>query len=318
MRRFNLVSDLARKQAGIVSREQLIDLGFKRTAIHRALASGLLVRVFHGVYRLGSAYPSRDCKLWAALLCAGEGAVLSHVAAGFLWGLDALGLKPPPEIDVSIPHTRMVAPAPNLRVHRTNVLEPVKDFAKLHGFPCTSIARTLVDLASVLSRDDLESAFNSAVRKNRENGDAVVDALARLGLRSRRGASTLLDIATREELGVTDSRLEDRVRIAIREAGIRVPLTHLQICDSDGEQIGIFDFAWPEAMVVVVCDSWKHHGGQNMFHKDRDQGAALIAEGWFPFPVTWRHITQHCDVFIQRLRQALDHGMAAHGKERVR
>lgn len=302
MRRFHLVSRIASKQAGVVSREQLLDLGLHVSAIQRALNERLLFRQHRGVYRLASARSRRDATLWTALLCAGHGAVLSHLTAAWHWQLEGLGVRPPNVVDVSIPARRIVAAAPNLRVHRVAVLEPIKDFAPLRGLPCTSIARTLLDLAAGLPADTLELAFHSAVRKNPDNREAVLDILERLPF--RRGADELETIATREELEGTQSSLEDQVRIVLRAAGL-LPMPQLQICDRSGEQIGIFDFAFPEANVVICCDSWSCHWQRHMFEKDRWQIGALEAAGWHPLPVTWLRIKSDPAGVVRQLRDML-------------
>ncbi len=306
MRRFHLVSKLAAKQSGVVSREQLLHLGLRSTAIKRALASGLLLKQLRGVYRVSSAPVTREVRLWIGLLWAGEDAVLSHLTAAWLWKLDGLGHSPPHEIDVTVPKRRLVRSVANLRIRRATILEKGIDVGKLFGFPCTSIARTVVDLASVLPAKELELAFNSAVRKRIENRDAIIETLKRLG--PRPGWPALANIIDLDELGVTDSRLEDEVRIALRRAKIPLPMPQLQICDRSGEVIGRFDFAWPEKGVVICCDSWKFHGGKHMFEKDRSQSSALQSRGWCALPVTWRRVTKECDLFIAEVRAALAQG----------
>lgn len=308
MRHFNLVSDVAGRQAGVISRDQLLDLRFSSSAIQRAVSDGTFVRQHQGIYRVASAPASRDARLWAAVLWAGEGAVLSHLTAAWLWKLDGLGLSPPEEVDVSVPARRVVLHSTNVRVHRVNILEPVKDFASYRRFPCTSLARTVVDLAAVLPADELESAFNSAVRRDRANREAIDAALRRLGTRGRLGLASLVQIALRDDLGVTDSRLEDKVRIVLRRARIPLPIPQLEIPGVDGFPIGRFDFAWPEKSVVLCCDSWQFHGGRDMFEKDRRCSSALMAAGWLPIPITWRRLHDDCDGFLRELRQALTNG----------
>ena len=308
MRHFNLVSDVAGKQAGVVSRDQLLDLGFSSSAIQRAVSDGTFVWQHQGIYRVASAPASREARLWAAVLWAGEGAVLSHLTAAWLWKLDGIGFAPPDELDVSVPARRVVLHSTNVRVHRVKILEPVKDFASYRRFPCTSLARTVVDLAGVLPADELESAFNSAVRRDKANRDAIDAVLRRLGTRGRVGLASLVEIALRDDLGVTDSRLEDKVRIALRRARIPLPIPQLEIPGIDGFPIGRFDFAWPEKSVVLCCDSWAFHGGRDMFEKDRRHSSALMAAGWLPIPITWQRLHNDLDGFLSELREALANG----------
>jgi hypothetical protein len=302
------LSDLAARQSGVFSREQALDLGIRPSAIQRAVARGDIIRQLHGIYRFASVLTTRATKLWTALLWAGEGAVLSHRTAGWLFKLDALGLKPPDEIEISIPDTRVVVDTPNVRIYRASVLTHVKDFAKLGRFPCTSIARTIIDLAAVLTEDDLESAFNSAVRLDPENRQAVLDAISRLGTRGREGAATLLRIVRDADPVLTESRLEDRVRQLIIREKIPLPRNQHVIVGRDGKFIARSDFAWPESSVVVCCDGYATHGLRPTFETDRIQWNAMRDVGWDVRVVTWHMLDDDSDGFIDQLRRALARG----------
>jgi hypothetical protein len=81
-------------------------------------------------------------------------------------------------IDVYVPSDpsdpRGEAPAPDgLRVHRGPPLHP-DDLAIVNGIPCTSVSRTLIDLAEVLDADELRECFENA----REQGLLDLEALA--------------------------------------------------------------------------------------------------------------------------------------------
>ena len=296
---------LAAKQAGIVSRQQLSALGIKLRAVDHAVETGVLIPQHPGVYRLPSTLVSRDSHLWADVRWVGHGAVVSHLSAAWLWKLEGLGRKPPHVVDVSVRATRQRRDLPNVRVHRSRTLAPVKDFATLGGVPCTSLARTLIDLAGVLDPSALEHAFDSAVRRSAENRGALFEAMKRLGTRGRTGIGNLIEIASREELGCTQSWLENEVRQCLRKANIPLPMPQFAINDDLGRRIGIFDFAWPEREVVIVVDSWEHHGGRDMFEKDRVQWTKLQAIGWRPIPVTYQRLLKDEAGFLRELRMVL-------------
>jgi len=307
MHEFVEVAELAGKQGGVVSRSQVLSLGFHASAFDRAVASGLLVRQLIGVYRVASTPPVRDVKLWAALLWAGDGAVLSHRTAGWVWKLDGLGLKPPDVVDVTVVARRKRVAVPEVQLHRTSALTNGADFGKRDRLPVTSLARTLVDLASVLTSSELDQAYASARRKSEANRAAVLEALDRLGTRGRAGAASLAVIAGRYELGNTQSTLEDRVREALRRAQIPLPMPQLQICDEEG-QIGIFDFAWPDRSLVICVDSWQFHSARDPFETDRSQAARLRVAGWSAIPITSRQLDTHEARFISQIRKLYDTG----------
>ncbi len=88
------------------------------------------------------------------------------------------------EIDVSIfgspldPRVPVPPPPPGVRVHYQSRLHP-EDVCVVDGIPVTSPARTLVDLAEVMDREELRAAF----RRAREIGLLDIDAVQRVRAR---------------------------------------------------------------------------------------------------------------------------------------
>jgi hypothetical protein len=71
-----LIGDLAKAQAGVVSRRQALSRGMTRHAIEARLASGRWQTMYRAVYAIFSGEPGRLTWLWAATLVAGAGATL--------------------------------------------------------------------------------------------------------------------------------------------------------------------------------------------------------------------------------------------------
>lgn len=87
-------------------------------------------------------------------------------------------------IDITIPGSPSDprGPAPNVRgvrVHHTPALHP-DDVTVVDGIPVTSIARTLVDLAEIMPRDELREVFANASAKGLLDMDAVEASYARV------------------------------------------------------------------------------------------------------------------------------------------
>src|SRR5689334_1254895 len=85
------ISDLATRQGGVVSRDQLLRLGLGRRAIGYRLRLGRLTEIHRGVYAVGHRSVPREGRWRAALLGAPSGAVLSHFTAGALWDITVAG-----------------------------------------------------------------------------------------------------------------------------------------------------------------------------------------------------------------------------------
>ena len=149
---------LASQQHGVVSREQLRALGLSSQAVYRRLQKRCLIRLHPGVYAVGHLALSSRWRDFAAVLACGPDALLSHRSAADLWGIRRTSS---PRIEVTAPRGRK-GPA-GITVHRSRVVH-FDDRTAVDAIAVTSVARTLADLADVLSLPALERAINEAER----------------------------------------------------------------------------------------------------------------------------------------------------------
>jgi predicted transcriptional regulator of viral defense system len=190
-----------------------MELGIGRGAIAHRVAEGRLHRLYRGVYAVGHPTVPGDGRLMAAVLACGEGALASHRNAGAHWGIAPYhGAR----IDVTTTARGRTGPA-GVTVHRVRALHP-EDRAVREGIPVTSVARTLLDLAEIVSPRRLERAFEGAERLRVLDAAAVQRLLERS--RGRRGLRALraLLAAYCGEVPETRSPLERRFLDFCREA----------------------------------------------------------------------------------------------------
>ena len=102
------VAETAHWQAGAISRRQLLDAGLNTKLIAKRLKRRRWQQLYRGVYAAFTGPPGRETWLWAAVLRAGDGAVLSHQTAAELHGLID---SPAETIYVTVPSTRRVITA---------------------------------------------------------------------------------------------------------------------------------------------------------------------------------------------------------------
>jgi hypothetical protein len=76
-----ILAGLARRTHGVVTREELLDAGLTERQIDYRIGTGALWVEFPGVYRVGHRAPSLEARYMAAVKAAGEGSVLSGLAA---------------------------------------------------------------------------------------------------------------------------------------------------------------------------------------------------------------------------------------------
>ena len=74
---------------------------------------------------------------------------------------------------------RLDEPIPGIVIHRTPPLHP-DDLRVVDGLPCTSISRTLIDCAEVMTRDELRALFAEARRRGLLDAAAVRASRARV------------------------------------------------------------------------------------------------------------------------------------------
>jgi predicted transcriptional regulator of viral defense system len=91
----------------------------------------------------------------AAVLGGGDRAVLSHRSAAALWCLRPTGRT---RIEVTVPRWRRKRAGVQVHVARL----PGDEVTVVRGIPVTTVSRTLLDLASVLNRRQMERACNEA------------------------------------------------------------------------------------------------------------------------------------------------------------
>jgi hypothetical protein len=114
------VRAISRQQAGIVTRAQLLAAGVSRSAITRAVRIGKLHHVHRGVYAaVAPELLTEEGQLLAALLAAGDGALLSHGTAAWRWRIVA---APPSLMQLAVPRDR--AEIEGLRLYVSGRLRP--------------------------------------------------------------------------------------------------------------------------------------------------------------------------------------------------
>ena len=81
------IREIADRQHGVLTAGQLAQAGLTRNAVRSKVRLGRWQQLHRGVYATFSGEPGRLAVLWAAVLSAGPGAMLSHQTAAELSGL---------------------------------------------------------------------------------------------------------------------------------------------------------------------------------------------------------------------------------------
>jgi predicted transcriptional regulator of viral defense system len=273
-------------QNGVFGLDQLRALGITPSGVRARRAAGRLHRIHQTVYSLvPKELLKRDGLYMAAVLACGEGAVLSHRSAAALHGLRDWGYT---KIEVTVPR-RSARRHEGVKVHRSTTLTE-KDVTVVNGIPCTTIVRTLLDLAEVVTHRELERAFDQAEIIEGLDLNAINDQIARNPTRA--GAKRCRQVLETHYIGRTPTANEnEEALLAItRPLGIADPECNAFIVLDDGGPAIKPDFVWREQRVVVEADSDKWHNTRQRFELDRQRDQRLIAAGWTVIRTTWRQM----------------------------
>ena len=260
------VRRLARTQHQVLSRGQLLDLGYTDRAIEHRVATGRLWRLTRGVYSVGPPRGSDEQRWIAAVLICGDGAVLSHRSAAALWGI---GEELRGRIDVSVRRRCEIRRA-GLRARSRPPLRAA-DVVERRGIPVTSIVQTLVDLATELPDGRLERAVNEADKHELIDPEALRAALA--GRVGEPGVKRLAGLLDKRTFRLSDGELERLFRPLAAAAGVPVELTKAWVNDLE------VDFYWPSLGLVVETDGLHYHRTASAQARDRVRDQTHTAAG---------------------------------------
>jgi Transcriptional regulator, AbiEi antitoxin/Protein of unknown function (DUF559) len=304
------LSDISLAQHGVFRLDQLEALGLTASAVRNWVAAGRLHRIHHTIYSLvPKELLKREGLYMAAVLACGEGAVLSHRSAAALLELRDWGHT---KIEVTVPR-RSGRRHGGIKVHRSTTLTD-EDVTEVNNIPCTTVHRTLFDLAEVVTQRQLERSFDQAEISERLDLNAINDQLERNP--TRPGAKAVRRVLTEHYIGRTPtwSENEEALLAITRELGIPDPDTNQFIVLDDGGPAIRVDFVWRDQRVIVEADSKKWHNTRQRFEQDRVRDQRLTAAGWTIIRTTWRQMKHRPHELRPLLLKLLARGSrAAHG-----
>jgi very-short-patch-repair endonuclease len=279
--------ELAEFQDGVISRAQAHGHGLTDGAIRARVGTGHWRALGRGVYLTFTGQPPRRCLLWAALLQAGRGAVLSHHSAA---ELDRLTAMPDPVIHVTVPPERRVDRIPGVVIHYSGRIEAARH-------PCvqpprTRIEETVLDLSqSAGTLDEAVGWLCRAVAGRLTTAQRLRTAMdARTRLRRRAGlAAVLADVGEGAH-----SLLE--LRYIKTERGHRLPAARRQAKLTRGTRTVYLDNLYDQQAVAVELDGRAAHPAESRWRDFRRDNAGA-AEGILTLRYGYADVTERsCQV----------------------
>ncbi len=168
----------------------------------------------------------------------------------------------------------------------------------------TSQARTVVDVATVMSFRDAVAVADSALHLKRASRDELTDALERLASEGhRRRARRVAEFAD----GRSESAGESITRVLMADGRLPKPALNVWIGNDR------VDFLFEDAGVIVEFDGRLKYTDVDVFWAEKLRQERLAAQGYVVIRVTWADVMDRPQETLQRIRIAIENARRARG-----
>jgi len=275
---------------GFSTYAELLAAGLTRARIRVMVRRGELISLSRGVYITSELagrlrlLPAGETAMRAmgVLATLRAGSVVSHHTSAELHGLDLLSQAPVLSISRP-PAVGSRSAKPGVLVHAAEL--PAGHVGGRFGVPCTTVPRTVVDLARELEFRDGVVVADSALRQRLTSKKELRQVLAECprwpGV-SR--AASVVEFAD----GLAESVLESIARVAFRDLGLPAP--ELQVPITDEEFIGRVDFLWRRFRTIAEVDGALKYDDRARARAQLRRDKRLRAAGYEVEHFDWREI----------------------------
>jgi very-short-patch-repair endonuclease len=274
------LAEKSRRSYGILSLGQLLETGMSPAQIKGACRKGRLERVLPSVYRV-TAVPETATRPMAGTLWGRPITVASDLTAAFLHELLPRRLE-----KVHLTSDHALHARPGFSVRKCCLLPP--DVAVIRGIPCTSVARTLVDITRTTEQEGVEAALDAALRSGQVLLADLTAFVEEAALRKVRGSARLRPLLAVRGDGeaLAESEFESRFGRLMRKGDL--PMGERQVL-RDGVKNGRVDIFYPEQNLVIELDGRKHSARREK-KRDKRYDNELNIEGKRVLRLTWEDL----------------------------
>lgn len=281
-----------------------------KAQLYAVAAANMWPRVGRGVY-LDRADPEVELPKFermhaARVLAAADRAptaVMSYFSAAVLHGLPLLAERVPNLVHVTRPTSAKVNKS--TVTHKGKLQE--NEVVTLSGVKCTSLERTVQDLAKVLSPHELLAVADAAVARGAD--------LASLAERLRNRKA--LQWAAKHANGRAESLGESWSRYQLLAAGFPLPKLQAEVLDENGVSVARTDFMTDEGLIGEFDGKVKY----SEHVKDKDSAANVVLRekrreslledlGFVVVRWDWDLLTNHPDRLAERWRHGIERAAA--------
>ena len=270
------LGEFAAAHHGTFTLSQAADRGITRHDIRRMERDGLLLRIRPSIWRFASTPDSWRGDTYAALL--GVRAVAARETAAALHRVDGLD-RPPAKPQILCHHAAAVR-VPGADVRRTKSL-PRADVTQVDGIWCTTLARTVCDLAPLVTTEQLIRAVDDIQRRGASMAWLLERAM-KLQVTGRSGPTAVLEIVRRRTGGyrVPESYFERLIGRCLQSPLLIGTERQHVLLNDDGAFVARFDLAIPWVRLGIEAHSRSYHLGELAERYDEDRDMRASQQGW--------------------------------------
>ena len=298
MRADRSVLALASRQGGVITFDQATACGLSRGAIRYRQRAGRWTVVSRSAYRIIDMVEPRD--LIRAAIAVLPNSVVSHEAAAELHSIARVRRS----LAVVSVHTRTTHSFPGVTVHRNHDLS-ISHMETLGNLPCTTIPRTVVDLAGVLHPKHVGRIVDDLITQKRLTVEHLSAVLGDVARRGKSGSTTIRSVLEQRGSGIDRNAtvLEIRGLSVLRTGGLPDPhLEHFIPWNPTRR----FDACYPDWSIAIEWDSRRWHAGQDAFEQDRERDRSALLHGWSVYRFTWQDVTERPEHVVETIQLAIE------------
>ena len=290
---------VAEAQLGVISRQQLRELGLSDARIDEAIAAGRLQLIFRSVFGVGHGPLSVNARLLAATIACGEGTVVSHGTAAWL-----LGLRDWKPLEVNV-----IAPVEHGRkirgVRRRFVPPPRPGEIELREkVPTTDASRTIIDNAGILGRMAMADLIEEAATKGMLDVPRIHAILDGPPRRNARRLLHQLEPWRRYKPRIhIRSRMEAKLLPLLTQWALPIPETNAGL--RIGKDRFEIDFLWRREKLAVETDGGQTHDNPRAGARDSKRNRILTHSGVRVHRIGWEELRDRPDAVMTELRTLL-------------
>ena len=235
------------------------------------------------------------------VLSAGSGAVVSHIAAPYLYGLD--GFRAPGRIDITVPRRR------RRHIRGATVHETLDDHliapTTRRGIPVTGPARTVLDVCWIADDDATAlRALDEMLRRRLVTWPELWECLVLHARRGRNGVARFRRILTRRwGKRVPHGHFARTVQSLLVDDGLPEPVAEWWV-NASGRRYRV-DLAYPDQLIAIELDDKETHLTDKAFEEDPIRENHLKLAGWLVLRYTWDRLLADPNAIVEEVRLAL-------------